>query len=106
MKKVTVLRRDLYYEAIIQLRPATEELLNFVERQVAKRKDVWISKIVEHKTGIDLYISSRKFARALGMKLKRSFKGELKITKSLYGVDRQTSKRIWRVTVLFRLRKD
>ena len=92
-----------YYEAIIQLRNPSQELLNMIKNQFNKRKDVIIVKKVEFDNGVDLYVSSQRFARALGNKMKRNFKGELKTSRSLYSVDRQTSKRIYRVTVLFRM---
>ncbi|MBU1103947.1 MAG: 60S ribosomal export protein NMD3 [Nanoarchaeota archaeon] len=90
-----------YYEAIIQLRPPTEEIIAFIKNQCKKRKEA-ITKIVTLKTGIDLYITSQKFARTLGAKLKRNFGGELKITKKIHTKDRQTSKDIYRATILFR----
>ena len=94
-----------YYEAILQLRPYKKEVLDFVRNQIAKRKDVFISKEEKLKTGIDLYTSSQRFTRALGKKLKKSFKGELKTTRSLFGRNKQTSKNIYRVTVCFRLKQ-
>jgi len=91
-----------YYEAIIQIRPQREEVIAFALANIAKRKDVFISKTIKLKTGIDIYISSQRFARALGVQLKRRFRGEVKITRRLYGVSRETSKTLYRVTVLFR----
>jgi len=102
MKKHAQLHAE-YYEAIIQLRPSTEELLRFIERSISERKDVFISKILPSKNGVDIYISSQRFARSLGQKLKRRFKGELKITRSLYSRDRMSGKLLYRATVLFRL---
>jgi|SRR3989344_1100284 len=92
-----------YFQAIIQLRPNDEKLLNFVLSQVKERKYVFISKEVKLKTGIDLYISDQKFARALGKKLKKSFKGKLILSRQLHTRDRMSSKDIYRVTVCFRL---
>ena len=92
-----------YYEAIIQLRPKDEEVLHFIIDEVEKRKEVFISEVKPCKTGYDIYVSSQKFARALGKKLKDRFKGVLKITKTLFSRDRQTSKTLYRATVLFRL---
>ena len=99
-------KHELYYEAIIQLRPANNQLLSYIDNQIEKRNDVFISKIDELKTGIDIYISSRKFAMALGKKLKKAFPGELKLSRTLFSQDRQTSKKIYRVTVLFRLKNE
>lgn len=92
-----------YYEAIIQLRNPNQELLNFVSNQLKRRKDVFISKEVKQKSGVDIYISSQRFARALGNKMKRSFKGNLKTSRKLHTRSRQTSKEVYRVTILFRI---
>lgn len=91
-----------YYEAIIQLRPLKQSILDFIITDIKKRDDVKITKIEKLKTGIDLYLTSQRFARALGKKLKKSFKGELKTSRSLHSTDRNTSKKLYRVTVLFR----
>lgn len=94
-----------YFQAIIQLRPYDQGLLDFVERRIEK-SDAWISKRIRLKTGVDLYLSSNKVARQIGKVLKKVFKGELKESRKLYSRDKQTSKNIYRVTVCFRLRKD
>ena len=47
-------------------------------------------------------ISSNKFARALGKKMKKSFKGVLKESKKLFGRDKMKSRDLYRVTVCFR----
>ena len=39
-----------YYEAIIQLRPASLEVVNFVKEQIKSRENVFISKEVKLKT--------------------------------------------------------
>ena len=93
---------DQYFEATIQLRNPNEEGFNCVVNAVKKRKDVHIAKIVKAKNGIDIFISSQRFARTIGKRLKKSFKGELKESKKLFGVNRQKSKQIYRGTVLFR----
>lgn len=91
-----------YYEAVIQLRPETEEIMIFLRSQIRKRNDVKITKITKVKNGLDVYITSQRFARALAKKMKRTFKGELKLTYSLHTRDRQTSRDKYRATVLFR----
>lgn len=94
---------DQYYEAILQLRPKNKKVLDYVLKQIKKRKNVFISKRFELKTGINLYLSDRRFTMSLGKKLKRVFKGDLKLSRKLYGYDKQRSKKIYRLTVLFRL---
>ncbi|MFH1592898.1 MAG: NMD3-related protein [Candidatus Woesearchaeota archaeon] len=94
-----------YFQAIVQLRPADEELMKFFEKRISKT-GAWISKKKFLKTGVDYYISSNKIARQIGKMMTRSFKGELKESKKLYSRDRQTSKNVYRVTVCFRLKEE
>jgi len=92
-----------YYEGILQLRNPNEEVINFIRNQFKNNEKVWIAKQEKLKTGIDLYVSSNKFLLRLGKKLKKSFKGELKVSRKLHSKDRMTSKTIYRVTVCFKL---
>ena len=94
-----------YYESKLQLRPYDKKVLDYVKKKIEKRKDVFISKEIKLKTGIDLYLSSNKFALILGKQLKKSFKGEVKISRKLFSVSKTTSKKIYRVTVCFRLKE-
>ncbi len=91
-----------YFEGTLQLRNPHEEVLNFIRNQFKNNSKVWIAKEERLKTGIDLYISSNKFLLSLGKKLKKSFKGELKISRKLFTKNRLTSKMVYRMTVLFR----
>lgn len=94
-----------YYQATIQIRPYNEEVVKFINNQVRKRNDerIFISKTVEDKHGVDFFISSNKFARIIGKKLTKSFKGELKESIKLYSRDRHAGKNLYRVTVCFRM---
>ncbi len=75
-------------------------------RKHIKKKGAEISKEVFYKYGVDIYVTDQKIARNIGQKLKNAFKGELKITKKIYGKDRQTSRDIYRGTVLFKRQKE
>lgn len=99
-------RHDEYYEAILQVRPARKDVLDFVFQLVEARNDTKISKIKELKTGCDIYLTNQRFARGtLGKQLKKKFGGKLVISKALYGQHKLTSRLIYRATVLFRLDK-
>ncbi|MDP3918739.1 MAG: NMD3-related protein [Nanoarchaeota archaeon] len=104
MSKSIVFSKDNYYEAIIQLRPYNEEVFSFIEREILKaKKEVMVAKIDEIKVGLNIYLSSMKFARSLATKLKKTFhSGELKTTRKLHTRDKLTSKDVYRVTILFR----
>ncbi len=95
-----------YFEAIIQLRPYDDTVLTYIEDEISKRgPEIFISKIEELKTGVDIYISSQRFARSLGDKLKKKFNGELKITRTLHHTDRLSSRLLYRATILFRVKR-
>lgn len=93
-----------YYEAILQIRPANKEVLDFVISLVEKRNDTKISKIVTLKTGYDVYLTNQRFARGtLAGQLRKKFKRKAVVTKTLYGQHKITSRLIYRATVLFRM---
>lgn len=98
------LSRPNYYQGILQLRDINDEILSFVYNQIKKRHDVAITKTVKFPNGIDLYITSQKFIRILGKKLKDSFGGELKVSSKLHTQNKQ-GKKLYRVNVLFKLSK-
>lgn len=98
------LPRTDYYQGILQLRDVNDEIISFVHNQLKKRSDVAVTKTVKLPNGFDLYITSQKFIRILGKKLKDSFGGELKISSKLHTKNRQ-GKELYRVNVLFRLSK-
>ena len=98
------LSRPNYYQGILQLRNINDEVIRFVNNQIKKRGDVAITKTVRFPDGVDLYITSQKFIRILGKKLKESFGGELKVSAKLHTRNKQ-GKDLYRVNVLFRLLK-
>ncbi|MEK6936895.1 MAG: NMD3-related protein [Nanoarchaeota archaeon] len=99
-------RHSNYFEAILQLRPCNEKLMDFVLKRIKERENVNIVKEVLLKTGIDLYLTDQRFTRALGKQLKRQFKGELILSRKLHTRNRMTSKNIYRVTVCFKLNEE
>lgn len=104
MLKDRIIRDSQYYEAIIQVRNPSDELINFINNQLNKKKDIFISNIVPQKEGFDIFISSQRFARSLGNRMKKAFrKSQLKNSRSIFTRNRQTSKDVYRVCVMFRL---
>ena len=103
MIKMKLSRSD-YYQGVLQLRDVNDEIVSFVHNQIKKRSDVAITKIVRLSNGFDLYITSQKFIRILGKKLKDSFGGELKVSSKLHTRSKQ-GKDLYRVNVLFKFSK-
>ncbi len=62
---------------------------------------MYITKSEKFSNGVDLYMTSQKFIRSLGKKLKDNFGGELKVSSKLYTQNKQ-GKELHRVNVLFR----
>ena len=96
--------RPNYYQGILQLRDVNEEILNFVANQIKKRDDVAVTKTVKLQNGVDLYITSQKFIKILGKKLRDSFGGEIKVSAKLH-TRSKTGKDLFRVNVFFRMPK-
>lgn len=92
-----------YYEAVIQIRESPKEVYDTVIKEIENNtKGVFLSKTEKTTNGTDYYISSNRFALELGRKLKKRFKGELKTSRRLFGKDGQTSKTLYRATVMYR----
>ena len=94
-----------YFEGILQLRNPNDEIIEFIRNQFNKKPGVFISNEKKVNNGIDFYASSQKYIQVLGRKIKRNFSGELKISSKLHTRNKQTSKNVYRVNVLFRLAK-
>jgi NMD protein affecting ribosome stability and mRNA decay len=91
-----------YFEGTLQLRNPTQEIIDFVADLVEKKEGAWIAKTKKSKNGIDLYLSSNKFLKEIGKRLKENFPGELVHSSSLFTKNRLTSKEVHRGCVLFR----
>ncbi|MCH7520060.1 MAG: hypothetical protein IH964_13715, partial [Candidatus Dadabacteria bacterium] len=90
-----------YFEAILQLRNVHDKVLDYAEGRINHSK-AFLSKQVHIKNGIDLYLSDTSFAKKLAVAMQRKFGGVIKISAKLFSVSRETSKELYRVTVLFK----
>ena len=88
-----------YYEAILQLREVSDEIVQFVKKQI-KKEQVHVAKVKEVINGYDYYLADNSFTRQLGQKLQHKFYGKVLLTTSLVG--RKKDKDMHRFTVLFR----
>ena len=91
-----------YFEGTLQLRNPSQEIIDFVANEIEKEENVWIAKTVKQKKGIDLYISSNRFLKQIGKKIKERFTGELIQTSTLFTKNKLTSKEVHRGCILFR----
>ena len=95
-------RHKDYFEGILQLRNPSNEVIDFAVREIEKKENTFVAKVIKVKNGIDMYVSSQKFLRSIGNRLQRHFGGQLIISTKLHTKNRITSKEVHRVTVLFR----
>jgi len=95
-----------YFEGILQLRnlrsPVHDIIYNQIVETISSSRTVFIAKAVKQKDGVDFYLSSNKFLISLGKKLHNDYGGDMKKSKKLHTRNRQTSKEVYRVTVLIR----
>lgn len=91
-----------YFQGILQLRNPTQEIIDFVAKEIEKKKTAWIAKTENQKNGIDLYLSSNRLLKDLGKKLNTKFCGELIESSSLHTKSKQTGKDLYRGCILFR----
>lgn len=97
-------KHSKYFEGVLQLRNPTQEVQDFVNSQFPSDGSVFVSKVVKLKEGFDMSVSSRRFLVKLGRDLQARFGGEMKASPEHYSQDRQSSKVLYRVNVLYRYR--
>ncbi len=94
------IKQGEYFEGKLQLRNPDNKIMNFVEKYISE-SGMHISKKEETRNGFDITLSDKKRIQTLGNKLKDKFGGILKISPHLFSQDRQTSKVLYRVNVLY-----
>lgn len=105
------LRRGDYYSSIIQIRVRSEnefdfikeilkEIQYFVEEIFKKDPKHYISKIIDQKYGVDLYLSTNELMNYIISYLKGKYPYLLKRSKKLVGRDSQKGKNIYRLKAL------
>ena len=98
-----------YFEAVLQIRspnePVMERAVEYLQERVTglRQRGLFINKIDRFDDGFDLYLTSNKLAQVLGRELLDHFGGNLKVSPRLFSKNHQTSKEIFRVSVLVEL---
>lgn len=93
------------FQGIIQLRPFDEKVYEWIKQEIDNDPDQFINKEDKVRGGVDIYVSSSKKLVPLGSKLKKLYNAEIKLSRSLHGMSRITSKQVYRLTMLCRLKK-
>ncbi|MFC1722559.1 NMD3-related protein [Nanoarchaeota archaeon] len=95
-----------YFEGALQFRNVTPEFEKYIkeELELAFDKGVHVAKEVRGKNVWDLYMTNKRWMRQLVKRLQKRFNGELKESAQLYTHNKETSKDVFRLNILFRLR--
>lgn len=99
MVKPTHGKHSEYYEAILQLRDVSDEVVAVVDDEIDK-KEIFVAKIKKVTNGYDYYLGNGNLTRVLGKTLQEKFGGEYAVTATLF--TRKEGKPVYRLTVLFR----
>ncbi|ASJ16526.1 Nonsense-mediated mRNA decay NMD3 like protein [Thermococcus chitonophagus] len=106
-----------YYEAILQVRvedreftkEEREEITKLVQEKVdeimQRDRMGFIQDTIEKEEGIDFYMGSTSAARKLANAIREKYGGVISEAYELVGLDRQTSKEVYRTSVTIRLPK-
>lgn len=106
-----------YFEAILQVRaedrPLTEEERKAIGKLVEEKVDEimrrdrmgFIQDTIEKEEGLDFYMGSTSSARKIAQAIKERFGGTISEAYELVGMDRQTSKEVYRTSVSVRIPK-
>jgi NMD protein affecting ribosome stability and mRNA decay len=94
-----------YYEGILQLRNVRDDVLECIRDFVDKNKDrgFFITKEKKAYGGLDFYVTSQRIIQTLGKRLEARFGGKCVVSPHLQSRDRQKSKNLYRVNVLYRV---
>ena len=92
-------KHPLYFEAILQLRDVSDDVVAYARQQIASHA-IPTAKAVKLENGLDFYLADNQFTKSLGKKLQQRFGGQILMTASLH--TQKKGKDLYRVTVLFR----
>jgi len=92
-----------YFEGSLQVRNPNEMVEEYIKKDFenAGKKGIFVSKKTILKNGYNLMVSSQRYIQNLGKRLQAEFGGELKVSKKLFGINKETSKELYRVNVFF-----
>jgi len=96
-----------YFEGILQLRDVDEEVVDYAVDGAMKQnqRGIFITKKLKVRNGFDIYLTKRGYIHELARELLNKFGGETKASKKLFSRDKQRSRDIYRINVLFRQSK-
>lgn len=96
-------RGTQYFEGILQIRKAPEEVYAFIRKKLDLEKEKGAQATSERRVqnGIDFYITKQGFLKKIGVLLNKKFGGVLKTSVRIFTINKQTSKDVYRLNVYF-----
>jgi nonsense-mediated mRNA decay protein 3 len=96
-----------YFEGILQLRDVDNDVVDYALEKLkqSEKRGIFLSKKKKVKNGFDLYITKKSYLHELAQELLKKFGGEKKASRKLFSRDKQKSRDIYRINVLFRQSK-
>lgn len=88
-----------YFEAILQLRDVSKEIVGIAEEEI-DRSGMQVVKLVELKNGWDYYLTDQNMTINIGRMLREKFGGEYQVTAKVH--TRIKDREVYRLTILFR----
>jgi len=88
-----------YFQAIIQLRNPRKEVEEFLIRSLGNQ----ISNIQKVRNGLDYYVKDNKRADRAAINARDKYGGEYNVAATLHTRDKQSSKGLYRLSILLRL---
>lgn len=91
-----------YFEGVLQLRSPPQGVEKFIEKETQQliKRGAFITKTVPAKNGVDLYLTDKHQMQLLAQRLIAHFGGSMELHPTLFSHNHQTSKDIYRLTVL------
>ncbi|MBD3204065.1 hypothetical protein GF327_07235 [Candidatus Woesearchaeota archaeon] len=94
-------RKFGYSEGMLQLRNPRKEIIDFIQSKVKKNRDFSIVEKNPVKAGLNIKFNSKKLLFKLGQELEKRFGGTLKTSSSLTGLNTETSKKFYTLSVYY-----
>ncbi len=94
-----------YFEAIVQLRNIPQDVRKDFLHQLKtyyQPKGVYINKTIKLKNGVDYYLTKKNYAKRMVLDLQKRYGGVVGYHPQLFSQDSQTSKPLYRLTVIYR----
>ncbi|MGM5481424.1 MAG: NMD3-related protein [Nanobdellota archaeon] len=98
-------RHSKYFEGALQLRNVSDSMRPFIQKRLQdmEHKGVFVTKTVELKKGVDLYLTDKTGIQQLARQVQQKYGGEIKISPQLFSHDHVRSKDIYRVNAFVKL---